>query len=96
MGLEDRNWLQETHPEPEGRTWKRPDRTTTPTDDAQDNASSEPMNHPARQRTRPSCVQPQAQEIIEGRNRTSPPPVSLAVLLVLCLSVAAAALYLYF
>ncbi len=92
MGLEDRDWLQETHPEQEGRTWQRPDRTDAP----QDGASIEPRSRPARQRAQPSCAQPQAQETIEGRHRTSPPPVSLAILLVLCLSVTAAALYLYF
>ncbi|MFZ6048612.1 hypothetical protein ACFW0H_21115 [Pseudomonas sp. CR3202] len=96
MGLEDRDWLQQAHPKPEGRTRKRPERTTAPPGDAQDGTSIEPINRSAKQRPPSPCIQPPAQELLEGRNRTSPPPVSLAVLLVLCLSVAAAALYLYF
>ncbi|WP_342245295.1 hypothetical protein [Pseudomonas sp. OTU5201] len=96
MGLEDRDWLHEERAKKEGKTWKRPGRFMPPSSIPQDSSSVERISRPVKPRTSPSYVHLQAQEILDARNRKSPPPISLAVLLFVCLSVAVVALYLYF
>ncbi|MFC4859687.1 hypothetical protein ACS8MQ_00890 [Pseudomonas sp. MAHUQ-62] len=100
MGLEDRDYMHEERAKKEGKTWTRPGRFTAPTSEQADpavrpgNVQRDPR--PPKQRTVPSYVHLQAQEILEARNQKSAPPFSLAVLLFVFLSVGVAALYLYF
>ncbi|UCO99576.1 hypothetical protein LF844_07135 [Metapseudomonas lalkuanensis] len=100
MGLEDRDYMHEERAKREGKTWTRPGRFTAPKPEQSDptvrtgNVQRDPR--PPKQRTIPSYVHLQAQEILDARNRKSPPPFSLAVLLFVFLSVGVSALYLYF
>lgn len=108
MGLEDRDWVHEERAKKEGKTWKRPGRfMPPPKPDSEQPWTPHPQSElragtvqgdprTPKQRSVPSYVHLQAQEILESRNRKSPPPFSLAVLVFVCLSVGVAALYLYF
>ncbi|MDT4814408.1 hypothetical protein FQZ97_474100 [compost metagenome] len=108
MGLEDRDWMHEERAKKEGKSWTRPGRFTAPKPEPKPeqpwaqrdkpDVRTGPVQRdtrPHKPRTIPSYVHLQAQEILEARNRKSTPPFSLAVLLLVFLSVGVGALYLY-